>query len=275
MNLSKYTVTVKLELTRLMEYRINFFLRLSVNTLVPLIIKYFLLTSLFRLSHQTDIAGYSEREMVIYTLWATLIVLLVEIRSTIENVAEDIRLGRITRYLLYPISMFEICSFQFVAALIVQMICFVFSAALLHFYVDGFVLHMETPEFWLAMTFVMLGSVFWYLVHYTIGLFTFWLDEIWPFFIVFQMVARFLSGSPFPMEMFPDALRQINYFLPFEWFLYVPAQLFSGRLTLTSELQGMSLYGGLLVMLGWTVLICVANKFFWKAGIRKYAGAGM
>jgi len=275
MTLNKYLVTIKLELNRLMEYRINFFLRLCINTFVPLVIKYYLLTSLFQLTNQNNVGGFSEQDIVVYTLWSTLIVLLVEIRSTIENIAQDIRLGRITRYLLYPISMFEITTFQFMASLLVQTLCFIASAAALHFFVDSFTVQLNSMGFYLAITYVLMGSLFWYLVHFTIGLFTFWLDEIWPFFILFQLFARFLSGSPFPLDWFPEFLQKINYFLPFQWFLYVPARLFAGAFSVHDRINGMPLLAGIPIMLCWCLIIYMANKYCWQKGIKKYSAAGM
>lgn len=275
---SKYLITIQLELSRLMEYRINFFLRLIVNTFVPLVIKIYLLTAMFKLTGSEQIAGYDHNDMMIYTLWATIGLLLVEIRTTIENISQDIRLGRITRYLLYPITMFEITTFQYVAAFLLQLLCFAGGAAVLHFGYDGFTVDLSSSSSWLAFTMLLLGSLFWFVIHFTIGLFTFWLDEIWPFFIIFQMFARLLSGNPFPIPMIEKAvpgISEIFFYLPFQWFLYVPAELFTGHLNVHSTINGKPIWYGVFVLAFWCGLTLCANKFFWKTGIKKYSAAGM
>jgi ABC-2 type transport system permease protein len=265
----QYYVTTALEISRIMEYRANFFFRLFINSLVPLAIKIFLFAAFFKAVAGDSVVGYTADSILIYQLWGALVILLVEIRSTIENVTFDIRMGRITRYLLYPISMFEIISCQYLAAFLIQIICFAFSLALLNHWVADFTIHLDNLAFWLALLFSFLGSLFWFLVHFTIGLAAFWLEEIWTFFIIFQMGARFLSGNPIPLDMFPESYHNISLCLPFHWMFFVPVKMFSeGKIP-------DNITFGLGVMLFWCLLTVSIHCYLWKKGLRQYSAAGM
>ncbi len=256
-----------------MEYRANFMFRLGVNSIVPLVIKIYLFQALFwatqQASGQSVIGGYHEDDMMLYQLWGALVLLLVEIRTTVENVQLDIRLGRITRYLLYPISMFEIVNCQYLAALVLQGLVFIVGLGVMSWWVDDFPIYWQDAVFWQALLLVLMGSIFWHLIHFTIGLAAFWLEEIWTFFIIFQMVARFLGGNPVPIEMFGDWWRPISECLPFHWMFYAPVKMLSTGQPLANATFGVAALGF------WIIAITLLHRLVWKSGIKQYSAAGM
>lgn len=269
MKIRQWRVTAAHEFSRLMEYRINFLFRLGVNSVVPLIIKLYLFDAVFRASQRDVISGWSRDQMMQYQFWGALAIVLIEIRTTVENVQMDIRLGRITRYLLYPITMFEIVSAQWLAALVVQLVVFVAGLAVCATWLEGFPVYWDRECFWLALLLVLMGATFWYVIHFTIGLAAFWLEEIWTFFIIFQMVARFLGGNPIPIDMFWDWWQPVSACLPFHWMFYAPVKMFVTGQPVAGAWQGPLILGG------WILATLGLHAVVWKAGMRKYAAAGM
>lgn len=267
--MSKYWLSVRLEISRVMEYRWNFLLRLGVNSLVPLAIKIYLFNAFFTLTQRMSAGGFDRESMLAYQLWGSVVIMLVEIRSTVENVSADIRLGRITRYLLYPISMFEVTSCQWVGSLLVQALCAVAAIPLISWIWPSFPLHVDTPAFWLGLAYALLGSLFWFLIHFTIGLTSFWLDEIWTLFVMFQFTARFVSGNPFPVTWFPLWFQDLSPLLPTHWIFFAPAKLLaSGRMDIAD-------LAGLVVMPLWCLGIVALHQAIWRRGIRMYSASGM
>jgi ABC-2 type transport system permease protein len=64
------------------------------------------------------------------------------------------------------------------------------------------------------------------LIAVLIGLLAFWIEEVTPVFWIYQKLLFTVGGLFLPLEMFPDWLRQVAAWLPFQFITYVPAQTF-------------------------------------------------
>jgi ABC-2 type transport system permease protein len=64
------------------------------------------------------------------------------------------------------------------------------------------------------------------LVAVLIGLSAFWIEEVLPVFWIYQKLLFTVGGLLLPLEMFPDWLRRVSAWLPFQFIAYVPAQAF-------------------------------------------------
>jgi len=97
------------------------------------------------------------------------------------------------------------------------------------------------------------------------------------------MIGRLFSGNPAPLVMFPALFQEISFYLPFQWFFYVPTCLFlsgsegteSISLNLSSSLNGHNVLWGIPILLGWCFIILSLHRYIWKKGITKYSAAGM
>jgi ABC-2 type transport system permease protein len=64
------------------------------------------------------------------------------------------------------------------------------------------------------------------LVAVLIGLLAFWIEEVMPVFWIYQKLLFTVGGMFLPLELFPDWLRRIAEWLPFQFITYVPARAF-------------------------------------------------
>ncbi len=64
------------------------------------------------------------------------------------------------------------------------------------------------------------------LIAVIIGLLAFWIEEVMPAFWIYQKLLFTVGGLFLPLEMFPDWLRRISGWLPFQFITYVPARAF-------------------------------------------------
>ena len=64
------------------------------------------------------------------------------------------------------------------------------------------------------------------LVAVLIGLLAFWIEEVTPIFWIYQKLLFTVGGLFLPLEMFPDWLRHVAEWLPFQFVTYVPARAF-------------------------------------------------
>ncbi len=64
------------------------------------------------------------------------------------------------------------------------------------------------------------------LVAVLIGLMAFWIEEVMPIFWIYQKLLFTVGGMFLPLELFPDWLRRVAEWLPFQFITYVPARAF-------------------------------------------------
>ncbi|MEB3281857.1 MAG: ABC-2 family transporter protein [Lyngbya sp.] len=105
-----------------------------------------------------------------------------------------------------------------------------------------------------------------FLIQYTLALAAFWTERASALEDVWFLPYLFLSGVIAPLEMFPPTLREIVLWTPFPYLVNFPASVLVG---LTANIGR-----GLLVMLGWGVVIFILNRWLWRKGLRQYSGMG-
>ena len=64
------------------------------------------------------------------------------------------------------------------------------------------------------------------LIAVFIGLLAFWIEEVTPAFWIYQKFLFTVGGLFLPLEMFPDWLRRLSAWLPFQFIAYAPARAF-------------------------------------------------
>lgn len=79
---------------------------------------------------------------------------------------------------------------------------------------------------------VFLAFLMGFYINYTLGMTAFWLVDADGVRRVFLMISAFFAGSFIPLAFFPDFLQKIQFFLPFQYILYVPAMVWTGSYTL-------------------------------------------
>ena len=64
------------------------------------------------------------------------------------------------------------------------------------------------------------------LIAVLIGLTAFWIEEVMPVYLIYQKLLFTVGGLFLPLEMFPDWLRRVGEWLPFQFIAYAPARAF-------------------------------------------------
>jgi ABC-2 type transport system permease protein len=64
------------------------------------------------------------------------------------------------------------------------------------------------------------------LIAVLIGLAAFWLEEVFPVFLIYQKLIFTVGGMFIPLEMFPGWLHRIVVWMPFQFITYAPPRAF-------------------------------------------------
>ena len=180
------------------------------------------------------------------------------------NLAEEIRKGRISTYLIRPFEFWKHHTCDFLAYQFLQ----TFPTTLclfLSFFLGLF--SFLSLSFLKGVIICILVSVLWFMIQFCIGLVAFWMEETWSLRALLIILANFCSGGFFPLEIFPKAFVSFLNFTPFPYMTYVPARYFLGLRD--------QFFTDVLALLFWILAVTLCYKLIWKKGVKHYEGAGI
>ena len=263
-NSSKWIQTIKISWAKQTAYKLNFFLQVLGPALIFFFVKYSLWKTIFVSSDESTIQGYTFSAMITYHIWS-FVVSQIGQGHTAMNLAVDIRMGRISSYLIYPFNFWEFHTASFIGFQVIQL--FISCVTLGIFLATGILETITFLHFFSGIAACLYVSIFWYTLQYLTGILGFWLEETWIIRVSLQVVTVFLSGAVFPLDFFPELWQQILNYTPFPYLTYYPIKIFMGH-----DVNMLSFFG---TLGSWFAFILIVTMIVWKRGIRNYTAAGM
>ncbi len=264
--MKKYLTVFRLEVKRKLEYRFNFFLE-QLRALIVFILLYSVWTNLT--TSNRLFAGYSQIELVTYVVGVTLLYSLMFSQQT-RQVAIEINSGTFSQLIIKPLNYFWYNFARECADRILSFFFSLFSLVVLFVlfrYGIFFQTNVETLAlFILASVLAMFLSC---LISFVVNLIAFWSREASGPRFVLEWIVYFTSGQFFPLNILTPVLYGIVVLLPFAYILFVPIQIYLGRLT------GIQMWGALAVQIVWIGILALLTRFVWKKGIAHYSGEGI
>lgn len=260
-----------MKISETFEYRTSFFLTLFLASGINFLIRYLLWKEIFEYSAVSEINGYSFNEMVLYYIFSTFIYLIVDSNRVGIEIGNGIRLGELSKFLVYPITFFEYNFFTFLGKKIIQASTSLFALAVIFF---AFPQLGEQFQFSIQLVLMLclivaLGIILNFLMDLFLSNFAFWIDEIWTVVVIKMFITQLLSGMVLPLDFFPKYTVEIFRFLPFQYVLYFPVKLWLGQVPFAEFLFGVK------VCAVWLFLLMLMNFLFWRKGLKLYSGIGM
>jgi len=121
-------------------------------------------------------------------------------------------------------------------------------------------------NFLLFLIAVILAFALRFLIQYTFAIFAFWTERASAIESFWFLLYLFLSGLIAPLQMFPERVREVVLWTPFPYLVHFPAALLIGL--------PVNLVQGFFVILGWSLLFFVLNRWLWRQGLKQYSGMG-
>ena len=218
---------------------------------------------------QKVIGGLTLQEMVTYILIGNFFNAI--IRNFLSNViARDIKDGRLSMFLIKPMSYFSYILSQEIGRISLATIMSVLSSTLvIIFFINTFIWDFDIVYLLVIFTMLIFAFITELLLSYLIGLIAFWTDEVDGLYSTIDRIKKFFSGGYFPLNLLPIAFVKISFVLPFGYSFFVPAQLYLKKLDLSVGLTG------LLVQVVWIFVLYGIIKIVWNRGLKKYEGVGI
>ncbi len=252
--LELFIVTIK----RYFVYRLSFILW-RVRMFIGLIIIFFLWNAVFDKNQQ--FATYSKGALLSYILYVNVIATLV-LGTRTADIAANINDGTIINYLLKPISFFRYFAMEDVADKLLNLVFALFEVWLL---MVVFKPPIAVPSNFLAgFIFLINGVCISFFINLMLSFVAFWTTETWAARFVYLMIIGFVSGSFFPLDLFPQWIYQILLLTPFPYLFYLPAKTLLGH---TDKLILWEYFFSFF----WVFVAWRLAKLMWKLGNKSFS----
>jgi ABC-2 type transport system permease protein len=265
--LRKYFWVANTGLQNLMVYRVNFLFR-SLFGLIPLTATITLWRAIY--SGQSEaVAGYTLSSMISYYLVVTIVDALTAVSEDDWQIAEDIREGRISQFLLKPIDYLSYRLTLFWAGRLIYTLMAAAPVTLFIFVLREYFVFPSDPltYLWFFLSLVLTGLLQFF-ISYTMALLAFWVLEVSTFIFMLFAFEYIAGGHMFPLDILPPFMAKILFFTPFPYQMFFPVSVYLERIA------GDNLYRGLLIQAAWVVAAFLLARFAWNRGIRKYSAVG-
>ncbi|MNE44478.1 hypothetical protein D3C80_1387040 [compost metagenome] len=211
--------------------------------------------------NRTTVGDMTLQAMITYTMLATL---LNNFTSGVGNqLANQVRDGSVAIELMRPYNLLD----KLVSLDIGFKISGIIREALPLLLIAYLFLGVSAPSSWEAVVLFILSAILGILIgtqlDLIIGILAFWLDYVWGLRVLRGAILLFFTGALVPITMFPEWLRTLSMYLPFQSMVYVPVTIYTGQLT------GMAAFQAMAIQLLWLAGIFVGIRVAWSYAIRR------
>lgn len=233
-----------------------------IGNLLYLIVVYFLWKAIYSSAGTDIVNGMTFSDTLIYLVLATALFNFMEMYIVWE-VGRDIQSGKIALNLLKPMEyrgfMFWSYSGSFVTQFFFTFLpTFIVVAAITH----G-AIHIGINMLFFVISVIMAVSIN-YSIDFLVGTICLYTESIWGINIMKQVIVMLLSGATIPIAFFPEPLKTIVYYMPFQSIYNAPLSVL-----LNGTTHPQAILTTLGIQLFWCIVMMLLSKLFWKISLRQ------
>ncbi|MCC7431379.1 ABC-2 family transporter protein [bacterium] len=211
---------------------------------------------------KSNIGGFSLSEITTYITISW--VLRSSYRTfTAVNIGVKVRDGGIAMDLIKPVSFIFYNLSLSVGKCFYRILSVSIPVALLLFFTSPLVLPSNTETWLMFGSIFVLGFLILYFVDFLIGLLAFYLDFNDGFAWTVEFVISLFAGLVVPLSFFPEPVYRVLKLLPFQYFYFVPVQIFLGKVDF--EAFKVIIFEELV----WLLVVSVLAKIVFAHGVKK------
>lgn len=258
----KYLALLRRSLGVMLEYRVSMVIWM-LSASFPLV----MLAVWLSLAKDGPIGGFTATDFVAYYLLSLFMRQMTAVWVAWE-LDFDIRHGDMNTKLLHPIQpIHDYISFNLADKVMraVVVVPLLVVAALL---VPGLTFVLTPLNIAVFLVAVAGAWGMRYLNQFVLGLFGFWFSQALVLTDIFWMMFLLFGGGVAPIELLPEPLRTIAYYLPFRYMMSFPIEIMMGRIAVNDIVIGFA------TIAAWLVLLFLTYRFLWARGMRRFGAFG-
>lgn len=242
-----------------MAYRMGFFFN-WLSSLVGLLVSVFLWRVLFQA--QSTIQGYDWNQMILYALIVAFLNATLSM-GTEMNLSEKILDGSIASDLTKPVDIQHMSFFQALGESAVEGGISLAVISVLAVLLTDLSAYADPVRLLLFALSLVLAFLLKFCLAYLGGLLCFFTSNGFGVVYLRQVITDIFSGAMLPLSFYPLWFQKISGVLPFQASVYLPTQIFLGRV------EGTELAVTLLVQFAWVVVLWIGARFCFRLAVRK------
>ncbi|PID80165.1 daunorubicin ABC transporter permease [bacterium DOLZORAL124_64_63] len=259
---------IRLAFLKFLAYRLRYYTGVISYT-VYVAGFYFLYSALFasRVDGGGTIGGLNLQEMITYVAisWIGRSFYFNNIARELAGLIEN---GEIAMQLIKPYNLQTVMMFEVVGESAFRLL--LFTAPIMVVIVPLFGI-MGPPEpalyAWTFLSF-SLALVIYTQFNFLLGCLAFHTKNIQGVLRAKMVGLDFLTGVLVPFTFFPEFVQKVVQWLPFQGMSYIPVTIYLGKRA------GADLYAGLLLQLGWAVLLFLLGRLVWHVSVHRVTVQG-
>ncbi len=265
--MKKYWQVFKISFAQEFVYRVNFIMW-RVRNVMQVFLIFFLWDTVFA-DPSKVVFGYDRAKMLTY-VFGLLIARSIVTSAKSMDVAGDVSSGRLTNYLIRPVSYIKYWFTRDVSSKALNLIfaCIEFTLLFLllkpPFYFQANVVYLIF--FVISLS---LAVILFFLLMFLFNMFSLWYPEqAWGPTFLLMIFVEFVGGGIFPLDVLPGPVVRFLNYTPFPHLLFGPLQVYLGQVTTGDALRN------ILISFGWVLILAFGLKNIWRAGLREYRSEG-
>ncbi len=260
-----FVQTAKLAMLSNLEYRFNFILDACVQPIISTSIDIMFWTSLFTLMGKDSFAGYGLKSYLGYLLWATFFSRISSNWMYEFRMIREIESGAINSILTRPFTFYEFYCGQFLGYKFLTAGVSFLIPLCIGFWWDFSIQHERLP---FVLIMLVYNLFFIYSMSFLVSSLGFLFTKVNALTYSKNLILFLLSGEMFPLDLFPENVKNILIHLPFAAGCYIPVGYLTGRVSNDLFFSTfLSITIGMIAVMGVAILI-------WRAGVQRYSGTG-
>ena len=261
MKLKKYLALTRAGIMETLQFRLSFVV-MVIGNLLYLIVVYFLWDAIYESAGTDVVNGMTFSDTLIYLVLATALFNFMEMYAVWE-IGRSIQSGKIVLDLLKPMEYRKYLFWSFSGSFIAKFLLTFLPTFIAVAIVTNGAIPMGINLLYFVLSVVMAVSIN-YSIDFIVGTICLYTESIWGINIMKQVIVLLLSGATIPLAFFPDTLRTVVNYLPFQSIYNAP---------LTILLDGAPTAETVLTTLGtqliWCIAMMIVSKLFWKVSLRQ------
>lgn len=243
-------------------YRLEFLIEILGSALVPAAIQWVLWYALYQVGGHTEIAGMNFQDMIHYT-WMSILFSQVRGGNHDFELAELIRNGQLSNYLLRPVGPVEFVYIRGVAPRL-----FVAGSSLCVGMFLSLALGTSVLRLLVAMAIALLGNIIHYQIGAVLATAAFYWEEAYSILMIKNLAVSVLSGELLPLTLVPESWSWIWKSTPFYLYVFGPVQIALGKWSVVQIWQSVA------AATVWILVLNFAIQASWALGKKRYLSLG-
>lgn len=244
-----------------LQFRLGSLVTVAGN-LIYLVLIYFLWKAIFASAGTDEVNGMTFSDTLIYLVLASALFSFMEM-YLVWYMGNDIQSGKIVLDLIKPIGYRKFLFWTQSGSLVMSfLMTFLPTFLVVYFLTDG-VIHLGVNLLFFMVSVVFALTIN-FCIDFFIGTVCLYTQSIWGINIMKEVIVLLLSGATIPLAFFPDTLRRIVSYLPFQSIYNTPLTILIRNSMPLQETLTM-----LAVQLFWACVMLLLTSLFWRRSIRK------